>query len=102
MIHTFRVVDGVEDILKRIAHLEGEIVLLKVCAPHMHCNLKKFKKMKSWTVWTTSGPGPDRYRRSQAVLVPVPDISSGTGLSGLRSGKNGLGLDQTELPQHYT
>ena len=39
-IHTFRVVDGVEDILKRIAHLEGEIVSLKVCAPHTHCNLK--------------------------------------------------------------
>ena len=52
-------VDGVDDIPKRIAHLEGEIVLLKVCAPHMHCNLKKFKKMKSWTVWTVSGPGPD-------------------------------------------
>ena len=48
-----------------------------------------------------SGLGPDRYRRSQAVLVPVPDISSGTGLSGLQSGKNGLGPDQTELPQHY-
>ena len=40
VIHTFRVVDGVEDIQKRIAHLEGEIVSLKVCAPHMHCNLK--------------------------------------------------------------
>ena len=26
VIHTFHVVDGVEDILKRIAHLEGEIV----------------------------------------------------------------------------
>ena len=39
-IHTFRVVDGVEDIQKRIAHLEGQIVLLKVCAPHTHCNLK--------------------------------------------------------------
>ena len=40
VIHTFHVVDGVEDILKRIAHLEGEIVSLKVRAPHMHCNLK--------------------------------------------------------------
>ena len=100
-MHTFHVVDGVEDIPKRIAHLEGEIASLKVCAPHMQCNLKKFKKMKSWTVWTVSGPGPDQYRRSQAVPVPVPDISSGTGLSGLWSGKNGLGPDQTELPQHY-
>ena len=35
------------------------------------------------------------------VLVLVPKIVSGTGPSGLRSGKNGLGPDQTELPQHY-
>ena len=36
-----------------------------------------------------------------AVLVLVPKIVSGTGLSGLWSSKNGLQLDQTELPQHY-
>ena len=35
------------------------------------------------------------------VPVPVPKIVSGMGPSGLRSGKNGLGPDQTELPQHY-
>ena len=39
-MHTFRVVDGVEDIPKRTAHLEGETVLLKVHVPHMHYNLK--------------------------------------------------------------
>ena len=49
---------------------------------------------------TGSGPGPDQYRQSMAVPVPVPKILSGTGLSSLRSGKNGLGPDQTELPQH--
>ena len=35
------------------------------------------------------------------VPVPAPKIGSGMGPSGLRSGKNGLGPDQTELPQHY-
>ena len=51
-------------------------------------------------VWTGSGLGPDRYRRSLAVPVPVPEIGSGTRLSSLQSSKNGLGPDQTELPQH--
>ena len=36
-----------------------------------------------------------------AVPVPVPKFLSGTRLSGLQSSKNGLGPDQTELPQHY-
>ena len=52
-------------------------------------------------VWTRSGPGPDRYRQSVVVPVPVPKILSGTRLSSLQSSKNGLGPDQTELPQHY-
>ena len=60
MIHTFHVVDGVEDIPKRIAHLEGEIASLKVCAPHMHCNLKKIKKNEKLDrldrVWTGTRP----------------------------------------------
>ena len=36
------------------------------------------------------------------VPVLVPKIVSGMGPSGLRSGKNGLGPDQTKLPQHYS
>ena len=51
-------------------------------------------------VWTWSGPGPDCYRPSLVVPVLVPEIGSGTGLSGLWSGKNGPRLDQTKLPQH--
>ena len=35
------------------------------------------------------------------VPVPVPKFLSGMGPPSLRSGKNGLGPDQTELPQHY-
>ena len=53
------------------------------------------------TIWTRSGPGPDRSRQSLAVPVLVPEISSGTGLSSLWSSENGPGPDQTELPQHY-
>ena len=52
-----------------------------------------------------SGPGLDRDQTDidspWRFPVPVPKILSVTGLSGLRSGKNGLELDQTELPQHY-
>ena len=52
-----------------------------------------------------SGPGLDRDQTdidgSWRFPVPVPKILSGTGLSGLRSGKNGPEPDQTELPQHY-
>ena len=59
------------------------------------------KNVPVW-VWTWSGLGPDHYRLSLAVPVPVPEIGSGTRLSSLWSGKNGLGLDQTELPQHHT
>ena len=54
--------------------------------------------MKSWTVWTRSGLGPDQYRQSQVVPVPVPEFLSGTRLSSLRSSKNGLGPDQTKFP----
>ena len=52
------------------------------------------------TIWTRSGLGLDQSRWSLAVTVPVPEFLCGTGLSRLRSGKNGLGPDQTELPQH--
>ena len=53
-------------------------------------------------VWTWSGLGPDQYRQSMMVTVPVPKILSESGLSGLWSGKNGPGPDWTELPQHWT
>ena len=52
-------------------------------------------------VWTGSGLGPDQSRWSLAVPVLVPEFSSGTRLSGLRSSKNDPGPDQTKLPQHY-
>ena len=46
-------------------------------------------------VWTQSGLGPDHYRPSLAVPVPVPEIGLGTGLSSLQSSKNGPRPDQT-------